>query len=40
MLKEIFEQPKSIKDTFRGRLLSPSLPIKISSIEMHFDKFS
>ncbi|MDA0757322.1 MAG: glutamine--fructose-6-phosphate transaminase (isomerizing) [Bacteroidetes bacterium] len=39
MLKEIFEQPKSIKDTFRGRLLSPSLPIKISSIEMHFDKF-
>tara|TARA_B100000768_G_C11282709_1_gene379623 strand:- start:708 stop:2552 length:1845 start_codon:yes stop_codon:yes gene_type:complete len=39
MLKEIFEQPESIKDTFRGRLLSQSLPIKISSIEEHFDKF-
>ncbi|MEO2144137.1 MAG: glutamine--fructose-6-phosphate transaminase (isomerizing) [Flavobacteriaceae bacterium] len=39
MLKEIFEQPKSIRDTFRGRLLSPVLPIKISSIEKHFDKF-
>ena len=39
MLKEIFEQPKSIRDTFRGRLLSPALPIKISSIERHFDKF-
>ena len=39
MLKELFEQPKSIRDTFRGRLLSPALPIKISSIEKHFDKF-
>ena len=39
MLKEIFEQPKSVRDTFRGRLLSPALPIKISSIERHFDKF-
>ena len=39
MLKELFEQPKSIRDTFRGRLLSPALPIKISSIERHFDKF-
>ena len=39
MLKEIFEQPQSIKDTFRGRLLSQSLPIKISSIEEHFNKF-
>ena len=39
MLKEIFEQPQSIKDTFRGRLLSQSLSIKISSIEEHFNKF-
>ena len=39
MLKEIFEQPQSIKDTLRGRLISPSAPIKISSIEKHFDKF-
>ena len=39
MLKEIFEQPQSLKDTFRGRLLSKSHPIKISSIEEHFNKF-
>ena len=39
MLKEIFEQPQSIKDTFRGRLISPSIPIKISSIESFFNKF-
>ena len=30
MIKEIFEQPQSIKDTFRGRLSSSSTPIKIS----------
>ena len=39
MLKEIFEQPQSIKDTFRGRLISASTRGKISSIEKHFDKF-
>jgi len=39
MLKEIFEQPLSIKDTFRGRLISPSIPIKISSIEKSFVNF-
>ena len=39
MLKEIYEQPKSVTDTFRGRLISPSLPIKISSIEKSFEKF-
>ena len=39
MLKEIFEQPHSIKDTFRGRLNSVLTPIKISSIERNFEKF-
>ena len=39
MLKEIFEQPQSIKDTFRGRLNSVLTPIKISSIERNFEKF-
>ena len=39
MIKEIFEQPQSIKDTFRGRLNSSSTPIKISSIEKNFEKF-
>ena len=29
MLKEIFEQPQSIIDTFRGRLLSSNQPISI-----------
>ena len=39
MLKEIYEQPQSVTDTFRGRLISPSVPIKISSIEKSFEKF-
>ena len=33
MLKEIFEQPQSITDTFRGRLISASHPISISSLK-------
>jgi glucosamine--fructose-6-phosphate aminotransferase (isomerizing) len=40
MLKEIFEQPQSIIDTFRGRLISPKEKISISSLETHFEKFS
>ena len=39
MLKEIYEQPQSVTDTFRGKLISPSVPIKISSIEKSFEKF-
>ena len=39
MLKEIFEQPQSIKDTFRGRLLSSNQPISISSLKKHFEEF-
>ena len=40
MLKEIFEQPQSITDTFRGRLLSPEEKISISSLKRHYEKFS
>ena len=39
MLKEIFEQPQSIIDTFRGRLISANDPISISSLKKHFEIF-
>lgn len=39
MLKEIFEQPKAIKDTLRGRLLSDKGVINISSLREHENKF-
>jgi glucosamine--fructose-6-phosphate aminotransferase (isomerizing) len=39
MLKEIFEQPQSITDTFRGRLISASQPISISSLKKHYEVF-
>jgi glucosamine--fructose-6-phosphate aminotransferase (isomerizing) len=39
MLKEIYEQPKAITDTLRGRLNLQSRKITISSIEQHLDKF-
>ena len=39
MLKEIFEQPKNIKDALRGRILTSPERIKISSIEEHIDRF-
>ena len=39
MLKEIFEQPKNIKDALRGRILSSPERIKISSIEEHINRF-
>ena len=39
MLKEIFEQPQSITDTFRGRLISASHPISISSLKKHYEVF-
>ena len=38
MLKEIFEQPKSISDSIRGRLLSQSELIKMSGIQAYSDK--
>jgi len=38
MLKEIFEQPKSIADSIRGRLLSKEGIIKMSGIDAYSDK--
>ena len=39
MLKEIYEQPDVIRDTFRGRLLSDQGLIKMAGVEDHLDKF-
>ncbi len=40
MLKEIFEQPKNIKDALRGRILTRPNRIKISSIEENITKMA
>jgi len=39
MLKEIYEQPQVIRDTFRGRLLSGQGLIKMAGIEDNLNKF-
>lgn len=39
MLKEIFEQPKSVHDTMRGRLLVEEGVIKMAGIWDHVEKF-
>lgn len=39
MLKEIFEQPKSIHDTMRGRLLVDEGIIKMAGVWDHLEKF-
>jgi glucosamine--fructose-6-phosphate aminotransferase (isomerizing) len=39
MLKEIYEQPRAIKDTYRGRLLAEAGLIKMAGVEEHLDKF-
>jgi len=39
MLKEIYEQPEAILDTFRGRLLSEEAIIKMAGIEDNMKKF-
>ena len=39
MLKEIFEQPKCINDSLRGRIFSNPPKIKISSMEEYWEKF-
>ncbi|RZP04523.1 MAG: glutamine--fructose-6-phosphate transaminase (isomerizing) [Flavobacteriales bacterium] len=39
MLKEIYEQPRAIKDTYRGRLLVEEGLIKMAGVEEHLDKF-
>lgn len=39
MLKEIYEQPHAIKDTYRGRLIAKKGIIKMSSIDDNVEKF-
>ncbi|MFP3593238.1 glutamine--fructose-6-phosphate transaminase (isomerizing) [Chryseobacterium sp. SIMBA_038] len=39
MLKEIFEQPKSVQDTMRGRLIVDEGVIKMAGIWDHVEKF-
>jgi glucosamine--fructose-6-phosphate aminotransferase (isomerizing) len=39
MLKEIYEQPKAIFDTFRGRLLTNKAIIKMAGVEDNMQKF-
>ena len=39
MLKEIFEQPQAIKDTYRGRLLVNDGLVKMSGVEDNLEKF-
>ncbi|OAB80039.1 glutamine--fructose-6-phosphate transaminase (isomerizing) [Cochleicola gelatinilyticus] len=40
MLKEIYEQPTVIKDTYRGRLLADSGILKLGGLEDHISKFT
>ncbi len=39
MLKEIYEQPNAIKDTYRGRLLTDKAIVKMSGVEDNMKKF-
>lgn len=39
MLKEIYEQPSVIRDTYRGRLLADQGIIKLGGLEDHIQKF-
>ncbi|GAB4508291.1 MAG: glutamine--fructose-6-phosphate transaminase (isomerizing) [Allomuricauda sp.] len=39
MLKEIYEQPKAILDTYRGRLLADKGIVKMSGIDQNLEKF-
>lgn len=39
MIKEIFEQPHAIKDTYRGRLLSSQGIIQMAGLEDNIEKF-
>lgn len=39
MLKEIYEQPSAIKDTYRGRLLSGKGIIQMAGVEDNLEKF-
>lgn len=40
MLKEIYEQPRAILDTFRGRLLPEEGIIKLSGLDNHLARFT
>ena len=40
MLKEIYEQPTVIKDTYRGRLLADKGIVKLGGLEDHIGKFA
>ncbi|WP_445381025.1 glutamine--fructose-6-phosphate transaminase (isomerizing) [Robiginitalea sp. IMCC43444] len=39
MLKEIYEQPRAIKDTFRGRLRTDQGIIKMAGVDQHLERF-
>ena len=39
MLKEIYEQPRAIKDTYRGRLRVDQGIIKMAGVDEHLEKF-
>ncbi|WP_405412256.1 glutamine--fructose-6-phosphate transaminase (isomerizing) [Maribacter sp. Asnod1-A12] len=39
MLKEIYEQPRAIKDTYRGRLLADQGLIRMAGIDLNLEKF-
>lgn len=39
MLKEIYEQPRAIKDTYRGRLLADQGLIRMAGIDQNMEKF-
>ena len=39
MLKEIYEQPRAIKDTYRGRLLAVLGLIRMAGIDLNMEKF-
>ena len=39
MLKEIYEQPRAIKDTYRGRLLADQGLIRMAGIDQNLEKF-
>lgn len=39
MLKEIYEQPTAIKDTFRGRMQADKGLIKMAGVDDHLEKF-
>ena len=40
MLKEIYEQPRAIKDTYRGRLLADQGLIRMAGIDQNLEKFT